>query len=202
MCSNQILFLKSSSTAVIDMESDRWYRLRVSVVTLDGKMDSISVAGCSVYKVQSDGVWHDPDKSLTAYSTQPFQVTGVSRADFAIKCTADSDIVYGSSAVAAIQIGDDGCRGQASSGNDEADLGSAPSRPSHLSGLLTVSPSSLGTMLSGFETIQLTGGNINGYKWPTAPEGSIAYGDVYEWTISGSSAHPFHLHFYHMQVVS
>ena len=94
------------------MESDRWYRLRVSVVTLDGKMDSISVAGCSVYKVQSDGVWHDPDKSLTAYSTQPFQVTGVSRADFAIKCTADSDIVYGSSAVAAIQIGADGCRGK------------------------------------------------------------------------------------------
>lgn len=102
-----------------------------------------------------------PTKSLTAYSTQPFQVTGVSRADCAIKCTADSEIMYGNYAAAPIQIGDDGCRGQASSGNDEDDLGLAPSRPDHLSGLLT---SSLGTMLAGWDSIQLTGANINGFQ--------------------------------------
>ena len=43
---------------------------------------------------------------------------------------------------------------------------------------------------------------INGQNWdPLSPMDYFTYGNVHEWTISGSGLHPFHLHVYHMQTI-
>jgi hypothetical protein len=44
---------------------------------------------------------------------------------------------------------------------------------------------------------------VHDQKWdPEIPLGTIAYDQVHEWTLQQTSRHPFHIHLYHMQVVT
>lgn len=71
---------------------DSWYRLRTLIVTPDAEPNTLSFgSGCTVYKVASDGVWHSAD--LTTYEGSSFVLTGASRADFAVRCSAGSHVV-------------------------------------------------------------------------------------------------------------
>lgn len=48
----------------------------------------------------------------------------------------------------------------------------------------------------------MSGAKINQKSWDKdVPLGTVQYGKVYEWTISGSGAHPYHQHLYHMLIV-
>ena len=85
--------------------------------------------------------------------------------------------------------------GQSSSGNDADDLVTAPTKPASLS--WTEEPCCL-------YDVSLSGAKIYRQAWDEFnPLGTIDYGQVYEWDISGSGAHPLHLHLYHiMKIVS
>ncbi len=84
-----------------------------------------------------------------------------------------------------------------STGSNGRDLGNAPPKPVSLSGLDTASPDDDDTfaIMSGL-------GMINGQKWDEdVPLGAIQYDGIYEWTIGGTDAHPYHQYLYRMLIV-
>lgn len=66
------------------LEDAKWFRLRVAVFTPGAKPNDLKFDGgsCTVYKVASDGVWHNAP--FTTYGGPSFELTGASRADFAV----------------------------------------------------------------------------------------------------------------------
>ncbi len=185
-----------SSNEVIQIETDKWYRLRVSVVTPGAKASDVGFVGggCTIYKVASDGVWHT--KPLTFYQASSFELTGASRADFAIKCSTPgtADINWGQGRAATLEIGSFG----SGTGSNDVDLGTAPGRPYSLSDIAGVT-----VPQSNFNDISLSGAKINGQTYSeTVGLGELNFDQVHEWTVSGSGAHPFHMHLYHMMIVS
>lgn len=184
------------SNEVIQVETGKWYRLRVSVVTPGAKPLDVSFNGgdCTVYKTASDGVWHT--RPLDFYSGSSFELTGASRADFAIKCNSagTTSIKWGQGTAALLESGSFG----SGTGSDDVSLGTAPARPYSLSDIAGVSVPS-----ANFYDVSLSGAKINRQSYSeTEGLGEIAFDEVHEWTISGSGAHPFHLHLYHMLIVS
>ena len=108
-----------------------WYRLRVSIVAMNDRAGDLSFEGgaCTVYKVASDGVWHQrPFNTWGGYSgNRPhFGLTGASRADFAIKCAfgSNTEVRWNNDRVAMIYAGNYGTGGGMAGGL--AALGSAP----------------------------------------------------------------------------
>jgi hypothetical protein len=46
-------------------------------------------------------------------------------------------------------------------------------------------------------SISMSASQIDGYSWNAdKPIDTIVWNELYEWTISGSGSHPFHLHLY------
>ncbi len=185
-----------STNEEILLETGKWYRLRVSVVTPGAKASDVGFTGdgCIVYKVASDGVWHTAP--LDSYPGTAFELTGASRADFAINCpfSGSGSITWGSGTAATLQIGSFGT----GSGSDDASLGTAPARPYSLSDIAGVSVPG-----SNLYDISLSASKINSQTYSeTVGLGELNFDQVHEWTISGSGAHPFHTHLYHMMIVS
>jgi hypothetical protein len=55
----------------------------------------------------------------------------------------------------------------------------------------------------GYLSFSMSAAQINGQSWdPKTPYDVLEFDKVYEVEISGSGAHPFHLHLYHMQVMT
>jgi hypothetical protein len=120
---------------VIAISGDRWYRLRVSAVVPRANPKDLGFDGdaCTVYKVASHGVWHTED--VGTYSGSSFEMTGASRADFAIKCTANTYVKWGPKQAATLTV-------NGSYPNPEGDLlGSPPSKPAALTGIAISVPS-------------------------------------------------------------
>lgn len=199
---NELLLLVSDTGSVLGngldnevlkVEAERWYRLRVSTVQPFAATSPLSFNGgaCTVYKVASDGIWHNA--ALATYSGSSFDMTGASRADYAIKCASGSttEIRWRNGKAATIVAGTFGFNtGSADRGNF-----TAPPKPASLLGLDTA-------VVAGTYSITMSGAKINQKSWDKdVPLGTVQYGKVYEWTISGSGAHPYHQHLYHMLIV-
>mmetsp|Transcript_12949 Transcript_12949/g.19336 ORF Transcript_12949/g.19336 Transcript_12949/m.19336 type:complete len:378 (+) Transcript_12949:503-1636(+) len=178
---------------VFQVEVGRWYRLRVSTVEPNANTAALSFNGgdCTVHKVASDGIWHNA--ALTTYSGSSFDMTGASRADYAISCASvgSTTVEWGSGEVATIEAGTFG----SNTGSEETDLGNAPPKPASLTGLNDAS-------VDGTFSITMSGAKINRKMWDEdVPLGVVPYGGIYEWTIGGTGAHPYHQHLYHMLIV-
>ena len=202
MCFAKILSIVNC-TIRSQIEANKWYRLRTSVVTPDGGGGTVKFdKSCTVYKVASDGVYHSDFTAQNGLSGGPgpnaaspsFVMTGASRADFAIKCTSGkTDIKLDNGVAAKIHADLFGTTsGAVSSGNDANDLGIPPSKPASLQVYANVMVPE-----SNKKDIDLTGGFI-GYTGSV----NIEYGQTHEWVISQSGPHPFHLHLYHMLIVT
>ena len=73
-----------------------------------------------------------------------------------------------------------------------------PKRPDSLQNLLSLSLPEGNTL-----TLRLGYDYVNDQRWdPENPIATIAYNQVHEWTLLQTILHPFHLHLYHMQVVT
>ena len=196
---NEILLLISNTdkvrgngnlNEVIDIAGDHWYRLRVSAVVPGGRASDLSFDGgnCQVYKVASDGVWHSA--SFNTFSGSTFELTGSSRADFAIKCVSSVNIKWGKKVAATLNV-------VGSDPNGDY-LGMAPAKPLSLQGIAGANVADENKF-----PISMSAAKINGQSWdPDVGLGTIAWNIVHEWDISGSGAHPFHLHLYHMLIVT
>ncbi len=181
----------SNSDELFRVEVGRWYRLRVSTVKPNAAALSFNGGSCTVHKVASDGIWHNAP--LTTYTDSSFDMTGASRADYAIRCdsTGSTTVKWGRSVAATIETGSFG----SNTGSDDTDLGTSPSKPASLTGLTNGNA-------DGTYSISMSGAKINGQTWDeNVSLGVVPYGGIYEWTIIGSGAHPYHQHLYHMLIV-
>jgi FtsP/CotA-like multicopper oxidase with cupredoxin domain len=174
-----------------------WYRLRLVAAEPAAKLLDVVVVGCQAHAVAYDGVW----RSQVPGPSAPFQLTGASRMDLAIQCFGSGSMEIESNTVAHFEVlgGDVPLQPPSSpffggSGTWNSRDGMASTH--YLADLSTVTPDRT------FD-ISNSGSTINGQSWdPSTPHAYMTAEDVQEWTISGSNAHPFHLHVYHMQVVS
>jgi hypothetical protein len=179
---------------VIDIDADQWYRLRVSIVAAYAEPKNFTfddLGDCNVTKVASDGIWRS---SVPGPSATVFELTGASRADFAIRCHTPNSLVplqYGDDLVATIRIG-------SVEPNPYVMEEWKPKRPSSLQDLMALS-----LPQANMFVIKLGFDYVNDQVWdPEIPLDTIAYDQVHEWTLQQTVRHPFHIHLYHMQVVT
>jgi len=181
--------------ALVSLQANEWYRLRVLFVTIEGIPqpfvfdDDKNV--CEVHKVATDGVWRS---SVPGPSAKTYAMTGASRADFAVRCSTPGSMVtvrYGSGTAATLYIG-------------QAELNPhsmeewQPNRPYYLQDLRQL-PVPDGNQMS----LRLGYDHINDLHWnPDVPMATLAYDQIHEWTLRGTQEHPFHLHLYHLQIVT
>ena len=176
--------------AELEVEQDRWFRLRVSIVDPLAVPDSFEIDGCEVAKVAHDGIWSStvPQQAKTRYL-----LTGSSRADFAVRCSGRGEfrIRFRGRTVGRILSG--------RARSESIPLGEwNPKRPASLSGLREAFVPRQNTW-----EVYMSAGGINGIPWnERTPLRTIAYDEVHEWTIHRSEIHPFHKHLYHAMVVS
>lgn len=179
------------------MPANEWQHWRVLLTDRDAKMKTVSVGDtCEVALLARDGVWRtEAPKPLP---TNSINLTGASRADLAIRCSADSTLSVGNTAVATIYA--DGTVpanttvGPYADGAEGSQVWSA-TRPTYLRDLRSVPSTEV-----NLETVNLGARTVNGSKFdPDVPTFSLPADSVQEWNIKGSGQHPFHLHVYHVQ---
>lgn len=187
---------------VVELTADEWHYLRVANVDPAGSERRVLLdsADCEARFVAYDGVWRS---SVPRPSTvDDFELSGSSRADLAIRCSATSGLWYDTRSTRKTPLVELRVSGAGSSTpSPYADEGAGtpwtPARPAYLQNGLGA-PSGGNTY-----SISMSGAQINGQSWdPATAITSFSFGSLQQWSISGSSAHPFHLHLFHMQIAS
>ena len=176
--------------------ANEWYRLRVSIVDPDGHPKNLDFGDvCNVHLVARDGVWRS---TVPASATDTYSLPGSARADFAVQCfhvgTAAS-VVYDGDTVATINV----VGGYRSGATPYLNgIPWSPIRAKFLQDTRTAN-----VPLANQYTVMTDAAAINGIGWnKEVPHKAIAYDAVHEWTLKMTHHHPFHLHVYHMQVVT
>jgi FtsP/CotA-like multicopper oxidase with cupredoxin domain len=173
-----------------------WQHWRVLLADRDASQKTVTIGSqCEVALMSRDGVWRTAvPKELPSRS---LQLTGASRADLAVRCSGDTTLSVAGTVVANILV--DG-PADLSDAHPYAPGGEAtwtPRRPVYLRDLR-------GELVSNTETINMGSRTLNGNRYdPHVPTFTIpadAGNGVQQWTLSGASNHPFHLHIYHVQV--
>jgi FtsP/CotA-like multicopper oxidase with cupredoxin domain len=174
---------------------DTWQHWRVLLADRDARTKDVTVgANCEVKLMARDGVWRtEAPKDLPERS---LNLTGASRADLAVRCSADSDISVDNDVVANVVVAgtaDPGPHPYAEDGTAEGgDVWSAY-RPSYLRDLS-------GETNVHTERISMGARSVNGGKFDVdVPVFTLNADAVQEWDIKGATNHPFHLHIYHFQ---
>ncbi len=175
--------------------ANEWQHWRVLLANSDANPKTLSVgAGCEVALLARDGVWRTvAPKPLP---TNSLDLTGASRADLAVRCSADSSISVQGTVVAKV-FADATLSANLTVGpysNGATGTTWSAYRPGYLRDLRGVTSVEQHTVNMGART-------INGSKFDMyVPTFTIPTGKVQDWTIKGAGAHPFHLHVYHFQM--
>lgn len=174
---------------------NEWQHWRVLLADSNAMPKTLSVgANCEVALLARDGVWRTiAPKSLP---TRSLDLTGASRADLAVRCSADSSISVQGTVVANVfadaALPVNLTVGPYSNGATGATWSAL--RPTYLRDLRGVTTVEQRTVNMGART-------INGSKFDmNVPTFIIPTGKVQNWTVKGAGAHPFHLHVYHFQM--
>ena len=172
--------------------ANTWQHWRVLLADSDARTKDVTVgANCEVMLMARDGVWRT--KAPKDLPDRTVNLTGASRADLAVRCSANSDIKVGNETVANIVI--DGTTPDSGPHPFNADGVSTWSaeRPDYLRDLRDE------TVVNS-ERISMGARTVNGSKFDiNTPTFTLEEAAVQEWTIKGAVNHPFHLHIYHFQ---
>ena len=188
---NENKYLANGETSYdVTVERNRWFRLRVSVIDLDGLISHISIDGCQFMKVATDGIWASvvPQPPRRSYP-----LTGSSRSDFVVQCPNISNypIRYNGREVGRVVTT------HASSQHIALEQWRPQLPPSLQSLREAVVPR------QNMFDVTMSSRGVNGRAWnKDVPLHTIAYDEVHEWSIWRSDVHPFHMHLYHVMVVS
>jgi FtsP/CotA-like multicopper oxidase with cupredoxin domain len=177
------------------MPANEWQHWRILLADRDARMKTVSVgAGCEVALLARDGVWRT--EAPLVLSNNSIDITGASRADLAVRCSADSILNVNNTTVANI-FADANLPANSTVGPwDGGATGGTWSavRPAYLRDLRGETDVETRSVNMGART-------ISGSKWdPDVPNFSIPAGSVQELTIKGATQHPYHQHVYHMQM--
>jgi len=195
--------------AQVKMVKDQWHYVRILHVIPSGKgsakaaFTAAAQANCDVYDLGSDGVY---------YSTMPYQrryefeVHAAQRMDFAVRCRSEGAFdayTFDDNVVAKFTV-ESGEKGEETPFVDE-DKTWTPVRPAYLTDLMDGHyPSYVRTPIDNTPITLSSDMTINGALFSEEKKTkAFPYGVEYiqEFTVTGSSAHPWHLHQQHFQVV-
>jgi len=177
------------------MPVNTWQHWRTLIADRDAREKTITVgANCEVALMARDGVWRTTvPKPLP---TNSVTMTGASRADLAVRCSGDSTISIAGQVVANV-FADNSL--PASDAHPYAADGTSTwdsIRPDYLRDLRGETP-------GNFETVSMGARTINGSKFDAnVPTFTLPADSLQEWTVKGATQHPFHLHIYHMQMLT
>jgi len=174
--------------------ANEWQHWRLLLADADAMEKTVSVgAGCEVALLARDGVWRTTAPLLLPENS--LDLTGASRADLAVRCSADSNITVNGTVVA--QVYADATQpadltvGPYSNGASGATWSAV--RPAYLRDLR-------GEPSVEQRSVSMGARSINGEKFDMhVPTFTIPAGSVQEWNVK-ANAHPFHLHVYHFQM--
>ncbi len=184
--------INGQPTGNVCLPPNTWQHWRVLVADADAKTKTLEIgAGCEVALMARDGVWRTMvPKDIT---TNTINLSGASRADLAIRCSADSTITIQNQTVANIYVDgttDAGPHPYAEDGTSQW----ASFRPGYLRDLRAEA-------VTNFSRVGMGARTINGDKFDADIPTLTAIADgVQEWEVKGATNHPFHLHVYHFQM--
>ncbi|MDX1379930.1 MAG: multicopper oxidase domain-containing protein [Xanthomonadales bacterium] len=172
---------------------DTWQHWRILVADRDARPRDVTIGeGCEAMLLARDGVWRNETPAVLEGNR--VRLSGASRADLAVRCSADSELRVGARRVAGVVV--DGPPG--GDGHPFAEDGYSTwrsARPAYLQDLRGLPVDGRVTVEMGFRTINGRRFNHDVPNFTATPSG------VQEWTLQGAHEHPFHLHIYHVQVV-
>jgi suppressor of ftsI len=173
------------------MPQNEWQHWRVLVADRDAEAKTVEVgANCEVMLLARDGVWRTT--APKAIPSRAMRLTGASRADFAVRCSNDSDIRVDGNVVARVAVSGAANTSVHPFAADGSSTWSAI-RPDYLRDLR-------GETRFNTETVRMTRRTFNGRPFDeNVPTFRLPIGDVQQWNIDGGDRHPFHLHVYHVQ---
>ena len=175
--------------------ANEWQHWRVLLADRDARMKTLAVGPeCEAALLARDGVWRTVAPLVLGNGS--LDLTGASRADLAVRCSADSALTVNGTTVANI-FADSNLPADPTVGPwDGGATGGTWSaqRPGYLSDLRAETNVENRSVNMGART-------INGSKWdPDVPTFTIPVGAVQELTIKGATQHPYHQHVYHVQM--
>ncbi|MDB4539955.1 multicopper oxidase domain-containing protein, partial [Saprospiraceae bacterium] len=177
----------------ISAQLDTWQHWRVLIADTDAKDKVLSFGPeCEVVLLARDGVWRTSAPGVV--TNNDIQITGASRADFAVRVSANSQLQIDGLVVASIAA--DGLPDTSSHpyAPDGVSLWSAV-RPSYLRELRNVPASNI-----NLETVSMGASDINNVPFDAnVPLFAYTTDKVQEWRLQGAKNHPFHMHIYHVQ---
>ncbi len=177
----------------ICMPPNTWQHWRVSVADPHAMLRNVTFGPeCEVMVLARDGVWRTVAPLDLADNS--IQLTGASRADFAVRASANSWVKMGNMTIATISV------------NGVADAGPHPFNTDGVSQWSATRPTYLRDLRNEptvhNESISMGARTVNGQKMDMMnPNLTLPATDVQEWSLSGNVRHPFHLHIYHVQAL-
>ncbi len=172
---------------------NEWQHWRVLIADPDARMKTVTIGPeCEAVLMARDGVWRTVTPKALPENT--IELTGASRADLAVRCSADSTITVDNTVVANIYADGVSTKPDVGPYSNGATGGAwSALRPSYLQDLRAETPNFT-------RKISMGARSINGDKYDEyVPAFNIEPG-IQEWNIKGATNHPFHLHVYHQQV--
>ncbi len=168
-----------------------WQHWRVLLADADARTKDVSIGdGCEAMLLARDGVWRTTAPKPLSGNT--INITGASRADLAVRCSANSTISVGNQTVASIAVSGAADPGPHPFDTDGVSMWSAD-RPNYLRDLR----SETGV---NSEKISMGARTVNGDSFDVdTPSLTLNADAVQDWNIKGAVNHPFHLHVYHLQ---
>ena len=186
----------------ICMPVNTWQHWRLLTAAANLKAQNVVVGNqCEVALLARDGVWRTMvPKDL---ATNTVTLTGGSRADIAVRCSADSTLTIGNTVIANIYADPGLTQVPANVANPYAADGVsqwASFRPGYLRDLRDPALALEGSAVTNFETVNMGARTINGSKFDIDVPTFITQADgIQEWNVKGATNHPFHLHVFHFQ---
>jgi suppressor of ftsI len=175
---------------------NEWQHWRILLADRSATTKTVTIGStstCQVALLARDGVWRTTAPSVLG--SNAVTITGASRADLAVRCSADSTIRVNNTVVANIVVDSVGSSGPHPYAADGVSTWSAI-RPSYLRDLRNETNVNSASINMGART-------VNGNKFDhDVPTFTFPATQVQQWSIGGAAQHPFHLHVYHMQALN
>ncbi len=184
--------LNGKKDANVCMPPDTWQHWRVLLADRDARLMDFDIGpNCEMALMARDGVWRTEAPKMLVDNS--IALTGASRADIAVRCSADSTISIAGQQEAQIFV--DGTPDAAP--HPFGEDGSFPwqaHRPVYLRDLKS-------EPVTGSETVRMGARSINGQQFnKNVPTLTATADGVQAWNLKGALNHPFHLHIYHVQM--
>ncbi len=175
------------------MPPNTWQHFRVSVADAGAMLREVGFGPeCEVKILARDGVWRTVAPLDLADGT--VNITGASRADFAVRTSSNSTITMNGMTIGTINV--EGTADTYPSPFDANGQTWSADRPSYLRDLR-------GETNVNNESVSMGARTVNGSKFSKlSPTFQLPTNQVQEWSISGNVRHPFHLHVYHVQALN